>query len=425
MTPKKSIKNIILFVGNTNSNHVKFVKSLEKHLNREFRIGLITGPQRKVSKEVEKGLDFLFRCNLKRTDLIYNALKEIKTDIACVICRYEFAMPAYSRIINLFPYLKLPTPLSVDITNDKVETRKLLTKYTPKLTPKFQVVKTISKNSVKRLIKEVGLPLIIKPASLSKSQLMTICYFEDEVETGLEDVFKKIKNLYKRNQVEKDPVVLVEQFMEGPMYSIDAYINSLGTLYHTPVVEIKTGKDAGYDDVFMYTQITPSVLEKAEEAKAHYAIERAAHAIGIRSSTIHAEIMKTEKGWKIIEIGLRPGGFRDELLHNSYKIRHTVNDFLIHMGKKPVIKRKVLNHTCFIKFWPNKAGKLKAIKGLTSVKKMSSVLKVRQGKKIGDFAGLSKNGHMYVIAFTVTGKTRSDLLGNIRKIEKTIEIQTA
>ena len=230
--------------------------------------------------------------------------------------------------------------------------------------------------------------------------------------------------MYKKEKNETEPKIIVEELMEGQMYSIDGYVNGAGKLFYTPIIEIKTGKDAGYDDLFMYTQITPSIIDRENEKKAQLVVEKATHAIGLRSCSVHCELMKTSTGWKVIELAPRTGGFREELLENSFGIKHNLNDLLIHLGYKPEIKKIKKKHTVFIKFWPRKAGKLKAIKGLIKAKELKSLVKFRQGKKIGDFAGLSKNGHTFVVGFTLTTKNRSDLLGDIRKLEKWIKIET-
>ena len=77
-----------------------------------------------------------------------------------------------------------------------------------------------------------------------------------------------------------------------------------------------------------------------------------------------------------------------------------------------------------MKFWPHKPGKITAIKGLKKAKELKSIVRFRQGKKVGDYAGRSKHGHLSVLGFTLATKTRSDLLGDIRKLEKWIKIET-
>ena len=418
-------KNIILYLGSVSSAMLASVRELEKDTGQKYRIFLLTSPKRTILPDVKKTLDKIIRCNVNEMEFIEKALLPYREQIIITISKYESPMPLYARIVPLFPYLRNPDPRSILIANDKLEMRKALKRYVPKITPNFIRIKKYNEAIIKKIIDEIGFPCVIKPTNLSKSKLVINCYYKEELEKNLKLALRKIKSLYKRDFAEAEPKIIVEELMEGQMYSIDAYVNSYGKLYYTPIIEIKTGKDAGYDDLFMYTQITPSILDKEQEIKAQQVMEKATHSIGLKSCTVHCELMKTSKGWKIIELAPRTGGFREELLFSSFGIKHNLNDLLIHLGKKPILKKPKNNHTVFMKFWPHKAGKLKAIKGLKKAKELKSLVKFRQGKKLGEFAGLSKDGHTFVVAFTLVDKNRSDLLGDIRRLEKWIKIETA
>jgi hypothetical protein len=417
-------KNIILFIGNVSILMLAAVKQLEKQVKQKFKPYLLTGINRKILPKVEKQMAGIIRCKIDDIESIEKALLPYHDQIALTICKYEAPMPFYARVVELFPYLKNPTPRSIMISNDKLEMRKAFRRYYPQITPKFIRVKKFSEAIMKKITENVGFPCVIKPTNLSKSKLVINCYYKEELEKNLKDAFRKISSLYKKDFAETEPKIIVEQLMEGQMYSIDAYLNSYGKIYYTPIIEIKTGKDAGYDDFFMYTQITPSILSKEEEEAAQDVVAKASHAVGLRSSTIHCELMKTHKGWKVIELASRTGGFREELLFNSFGILHNLNDFLIHFGKKPILKKTKDLHTVFMKFWPHKAGKLVAINGLKRAQKLLSLVKFRQEKKVGDYAGLSKHGHSFVVGFTLCTKTRGELLADIRKLEKWIKIET-
>jgi len=417
-------KNIILFLGNVSSAMLESVKQLEKHLGQKFRTFLLTSLKRKIMPKVEAQLDQLIRCQIDEIEMVEKALINYHEQITITICKYEAPMPLYARVVELFPYLKNPSSRSILIANDKLEMRKAFRRYYPQITPKFIRVKKITDVIIKKISEEVGFPCVIKPTNLSKSKLVITCYDKEELLKNLEDAFRKVKSLYKKDFAETEPKIIVEQLMEGQMYSIDAYVNSYGKMFYTPIIEIKTGKDAGYDDLFMYTQITPSVLVKEEEEIAQDIVRKATHSVGLRSCTVHCELMKTPKGWKVIELASRTGGFREELLYHSFGIRHNLNDFLIHLGKKPILKKTKDMQTVFMKFWPYKSGKIVAIKGLKKAQDLKSLVKFRQEKKVGDYAGLSKHGHVFVLGFTLCTKTRSELLADIRKLEKLIIIET-
>ncbi|MEK7532622.1 MAG: ATP-grasp domain-containing protein [Patescibacteria group bacterium] len=418
-------KDIILFVGKMEMAPVEDVARFSKEYGKKYVPALITSLGAKVEEALEQRLAFLVRCDTRDMKVVEKRLRPYEDRIAAIISRYEFSMPLYGRLADLFPYLRLPTARSLAVASNKINMRRAFRRYDKKITPRFVVVKRSGQTAVKKIIEKIGFPCVIKPANLAKSQLVMVCYYKEELKNNLKVTMQKVRKLYHKAKVEWEPTLLVEEFMEGQMYSIDAYVNSRGYLEYTPIIEIKTGRDAGYDDFFMYTQIVPSILNAKEEERARVVVAKATHAIGLRSSTVHAELMRTQRGWKVIEVGARVGGFRDRLLNTAYGFHHTGNDFRIHLGKKPIIKRKPLKHVGFIKFFPQKPGRLASLVGVKLVEKLRSVIKVTQNKKVGDFCGLSRFGHPYVLGVTIAAPSRSKLLGDLRKVEKMVQIKTA
>ncbi len=220
------------------------------------------------------------------------------------------------------------------------------------------------------------------------------------------------------------PRVLVEQFMDGEMYSVDAYVNSKGVAYFCPFVHIKTGRAIGFDDFFGYQQITPTLLKKTSiEAAEAVAIE-AIKALGLRASTAHIELMRTEDGWKVIEIGPRIGGFRRDLYQLSYDINHAMNDILVRIPRKPIIPKKVQGYSAAMKFFPKREGILTGLTGIMKVQELASFKKVNINKKIGDKCLFAKNGGVSICNIILFNESRSELLADIRRIESMLEIKT-
>ncbi len=416
-------KNILIFLRKITKKHIKGVKDLEKELNKKFRIIILTDKKENISNSVKKDIYKIIRVNLSRIDLIEKELLPYKERIAAIISKFENTMPLYSRLITVFPYLKNPTPHSLMIASDKVEMRKAFKKYCPQHIPKFIIVKDAERKTITKIIKSISFPCVIKPASLSKSQLVINCYYKEELVKYLKLTIKKIKVLYKKNKVEHEPKILVEQLIEGSLYSIDAYVNSLGRIYYTPFIEIKTGKDIGHDDFFMYSQMTPSNLNKEEKDQAKAMVADGIHALGLKSCTAHAEFYKTKKSFKIVEIAARTGGFRDEILKDAFGLKHHMNDYLIKLGQKPDIKLKKKKYTAFLKFWPLKQGKLLSIKGFNKISTYPFVLRSKQLIKPGEKVGFSKFGHGYICSFNIAASSRSELLGYRKKIESILEFK--
>jgi hypothetical protein len=212
--------------------------------------------------------------------------------------------------------------------------------------------------------------------------------------------------------------------MEGQMYSMDAYVGSTGKIVFAPIIDMKTGKEEGYDDLFIYLETTPSVLTTKETKDAQDVVQKGIYALGLRSTAVHFELIRTVKGWKVIELGSRVGGWRNQMYRIAFGFDHKMNDYLIHLGKPPTVKTTAKAAVAKLKFYPRKPGTLVSIGGFQKVKDMSSVVSVYQEKKIGDFCDYAKNGHEYVVAFVIKANTRAKLLGEVRKIEQIIKIET-
>lgn len=417
-------KDIILFLGQILPEQIQAVKDLKDVLGTSFRVGLLTNKKEEIPKELESEVAVMLKTNLKRFDKVEKALAPYRKQIAAITCRFENMMPLFGRIVHLFPYLTNPTPQSLQIACDKVEMRKAMKKYAPHTAPKFMLVKDTKDRTIKEIEHEIGFPCVIKPANLSKSKLVSTCYYREELQNTLNDTVKKIETLYKNSKIEHDPKILVEQLIEGKMYSVDGYVNGKGKIYFTPFIEIRTGKDIGYDDFFMYSQMTPPDIDANQIQEAQGVVADAIHSFGLRSSSAHAEMYKTNDGFKIVEIASRVGGFREEILCFAYDIKHYMNDILIHMDKTPILKTKEKQYVVFLKFWPKEPGILKSIKGYKKMCEEKFVLRAEQIKKPGDKTCPAKYGDPPACQFYLGAKTRSELLGNIRKVEKAIELVT-
>ncbi|OHA62700.1 MAG: hypothetical protein A2748_02195 [Candidatus Wildermuthbacteria bacterium RIFCSPHIGHO2_01_FULL_45_20] len=267
--------------------------------------------------------------------------------------------------------------------------------------------------------------MIIKPTGLAASLLVNIAFHKDELEISLHRIFRKIHAQYKKWEGRGEPQVLVEQFMEGEMYSIDCYVSSSGKIYYCPLVHVKTGRSIGFDDFFGYQQITPTMLRPENIKKARECAHKAIRALALFNTTAHIELMRTEHGWKIIELGPRMGGFRDLMYQLSYGFNHTQNDIANRTGQRPKLSRKVLGYTASLKLFARKEGVITNLLGIKKVQELESFHSMEQNSKIGDKAIFAKHGGKSVFNIFLFNKERSNLLADIRRLEQTVSIETA
>lgn len=417
-------KNIILFVGTA---PLEDIQAFSKKINGRYRLALAysDNPSKEALKNRAEAFDILIKVPFKTEATIYKALQPYLDEFLAVTCRSEAKIIEFTKVIPLLPYLRTPTIQSLLWSVNKLSMRRKFRSYNRKITPRYRTVEDASKKTIAEITAKIRFPMVIKPTGLAQSLLVSLCYHEEELEKNLKTAFRKIKALHK-NYKDKDEkaTIIVEEFMEGDMYSIDGYVNSRGKTYFCPMVAITTGKNIGFDDFFGYKQITPTSLRNPSVIAAQKVAVQAVHAIGLRSTSVHVELMKTEDGFKVIEIGPRVGGFRNAMYKLSYDIDHTANDVFIRIPIKPIIPKKILGHTAAMKFFAKKEGTIKSITGIKKARELQSFYEINVHAKVGDRAIFAKNGGKSIFNIILHNKDRSKLLADIRRLESFVKIKT-
>lgn len=424
---KQSKKNIILFVGNTLSSAIEEVREYGKKNKFKFKFGIIQDSKTKqISPEklTKQKIDISVSCDLDDQVAIQKALLPYKDHIFSITTRGEYYIPLLAKVVPHIPYIKSPTSESLIWATDKLLMRRRLCAYNKKISPKYTVVTDTSQKSLQKIEEKIGFPMIAKPTGLAASKYVSLCFHKDELKNVLDKLFKKMQVVEKKNKVPKQQKILVEQFMEGDMYSVDGYVNSKGKVYFCPMVNIKTGITVGFDDFFGYRQMTPTLLGKKSIEQAHDVATQATHALALRNTTVHIELMKMEDMWKVIELSPRIGGFRQHMYAYSYGINHALNDILIRGGKKPIIPAKRKGYSVAMKFFAKKEGRLTKLKGIKKIETIKSLKSIRLRKKIGDYCTYAKNGGDSVLNIIMFNKDRAKLLADIRRLEQMILIET-
>jgi biotin carboxylase len=370
-----------------------------------------------------KDLDLFVSCDFSKPEKIAAALLPYQDQLLAITCRSEQHMARFAQVLPHVPYLRTPTTESLRWASDKYEMRKRFRLYDKQITPNFTLVDKNSKEERERVIKKIGFPMIIKPTNMAGSLFVSICYHEEDLDKTLRRTFRSIKNIYKKDNRLEDPKVIAEEYMDGDLYSIDSYVDSRGHVYHCPLVKQTTAKKIGRDDFYNYIQMTPTGLKTSTVAKAELVAEKAIHALGLRSSIAHTELMKLDDEWKVVELGARMGGFRHTLHELSCDINHTLNDILIRIPKKPIIPKKCKGYACTIKWYLAKEGIISEMKGIKKIEQLDSFHSIVMNKKIGDKFKFSRNGGRSVFNLYMYNADRSALLADIRRVEKMVDIK--
>lgn len=418
-------RNKFMFVNSFSPEQHAALAKYNKMTGEKIEPLLLFDAKKVVAKWVQELTNVIIvTVDLSDTEAIQTALKPYEDDILGATCLGDGNVPHLRKVVPLLPYTSLPTEKSLEWTTEKIQMRRLLRNYDKKISPNYMVITDAEPSTLDKIEKRIGYPLVVKPSGLAASLLVSICYHREELDKVLKTTIKKIDQLYKAKRGRGLPRILVEEFMEGDMYSIDAYVNARGVTYFAPAVYVKTGREVGFDDFFGYMRMTPTQLNPAHTGEAQEAAAKGIKALGMRSTTCHIELMRTEEGWKVIEIGPRIGGFRHEMYELSYGIDHTLNDILIRIPKKPILPKKVKGYTSVMQFYAQKEGKLEKIQGQFKIEALESVQRLRVRKEIGDKCTFAKNGGDPVLEVVLFNKVRSNLLADIRRMEQFLVITT-
>lgn len=425
----KKTKNIIIYVMSLpdDSETITQLRAYESHFGGTVKVMLLRDSRIITKKDysTNKDLDIFVSCDFSKPAKIAEALLPYQDELLAITCRSEQYMRRFIEVLPHVPYLRTPTTESLKWASDKYEMRKRFRLYDKKITPKFTLVKKNTKEERDRVVKKIGFPLIIKPTNLASSRFVSICYHEEELETTLRRTFKDIIKAYEQEHHLADPKIIAEEYMDGDMYSIDSYVDSRGKVYHCPLVKVITGKKIGHDDFYNYLQLTPTGLKEPSIGRAQATTESAIHALGLRSTTAHTELLKIDNDWKIIEVGARVGGFRHMLHALSCDINHTLNDVLIRIPKKPILPKKCKGYAVAMKWFAPKEGVITEMKGIKRIEHLESFHHIILNKKVGDKATFARNGGRSIFNLYLYNPERSKLLADIRRVEKLVDIKTS
>lgn len=425
---KNDKRDTILFINNPGKTDLQrlnqAVARLSEEIGRPLRV-LVVADRKLIKKEL-KALPFNFDriiCDTGSVRQVEKALLPYHGKLIAITSWHDKDIPYFQRIIPHVPYLQTPNTDSLDWSTDKIMMRRRLRTFNKKTSPAYTIIEDSSEQSIKRVKKKVGFPLIVKPAGLASSILVSVCFHEEELEKVLKQSFRKLKSAYKRSKGRGKPAILVEQFMEGRMYSVDIYVNSRGKMYSTPLVHVTTGFSIGMNDFFGYRRLTPVTLKPHRQEQGIKVAKEAVNALALKSVSAHVELMQTDDGWKIIEVGPRIGGYRHDMYMDSFGINHTLNDIKIRLPMEPKIPKKPKGYSAVMQLYAEKEGKITKIRGINKIRKLNSFKSLRQSKKVGDKALFASHGGSSVMVVYLFNKNRSDLLADIRRLEQQVKIE--
>ena len=219
-----------------------------------------------------------------------------------------------------------------------------------------------------------GKKCIVKPADNSGSRgVNLISDFSNNQE---------LNNVYKYSkQFSRGGEILVEEYMEGKEVSVETI--SINGICHILQITDKLTTGAPYFVEMGHSE--PSMLEESMQEKIKEIACKAVKAVGIESGPSHTEIIVTNEGPKIVELGARMGGdnITTHLVPLSTGIDMVKSCILLAIGEYPDISRKC-DKGAAIRYLNTKQGRLTNIYNVETAKKIEGIKQISIVRHVGE-----------------------------------------
>jgi biotin carboxylase len=350
------------------------------------------------------------------------AVDTIKTPIDGVLTTYEnYILPA-AQIAQHLGVPGLPLP-AAEACTDKYLMRSLFDTATEKISPQFATVST--EEDVRQFAASHSFPLILKPANLAKSLLVTKSTSLEELIEHYRHSVELLQTTYKKYAPNRTPKLIIEEFLEGSIHSVDAFVDSDGIPHVlNEVVDYQTGYDIGYDDNFHYSRLLPSELSSDDQAALRHCAAVGIRALGIKNSPAHVEIIMTKNGPRIVEIGARNGGYRERMHGLANGIDITGAAISLALGNKPSVTA-IRNDPCAVlELFPKTPGVFTGIKNLEKLKTLPSLNYLSIKAAPDTFIGKAADGYKMAAVVILHNKDRDQFQQDLDFMTASVAVET-
>lgn len=281
-------------------------------------------------------------------------------------------------------------------TNKEVMRKKWIEDHIP--CPQIEIAYTI--DGIRRAIKQIGLPCVLKPAHGYGGASRGVIVITDEKQ--IDSAINFSISFYN------DPTTLIESFIDSIYEHSAEVLVYKGAPYIIAISDkIKTQLPYRVDKNVLY----PSKMfetERIHELKR--IISNAVISSGINIGAAHVELATTKEGFVLFELGARcgGGGTPEPIVHYSTGVDEFVEQVRILAGDEPQNLIPNKNLGCNYHFIMPAPGKIKSIHGIEDIKNLGNILDFEFLKKEGDEICTVKVGTDRAGFIIATGETQLD-----------------
>lgn len=292
-----------------------------------------------------------------------------------------------------------------------------------KISPDFNVID--SREGLTHFANTHSFPLILKPANLAKSLLVTKNDSLDELVANYDKARQLAETTYKKYAPNNTPKFIVEEFLEGSIHSVDAFVDIHGEPHVLEqVVDYQTGHDIGFDDNFHYSRLLPSRLSSENIQAIRHTAKIGCQLLGMTSSPAHVEIILTKSGPRIVEIGARNGGYRERMHWLANGIDITANAIALSLNRPLDLVPKKNDSVGVFELFPKAPGIFQGLEDEEQLRKLPSFNYLSIKAKTNTFVGKAGDGYKMCAVTILHNSNVAQFNRDVNSMEKYAVVKT-
>ncbi|PBC04121.1 acetyl-CoA carboxylase biotin carboxylase subunit family protein [Mesorhizobium sp. WSM3860] len=280
-------------------------------------IALVADPAR-YAYLAREGIEAI-RADTNSVDALIRECRRLREtyDIAGITSALELTYAAAAKLCRYFD-LPGPNPVSIERCCDKFTQRQLLRKAGVPM-PSYRLAKDAAE--VESSAAEIGLPVIVKPAAGIGSMGVRLCRSFDEVAQHTNYL------LGGEHVWWSSPSILIEEFAQGPHYSIEIMGNEIIGI---------AAADFGLPPHFVCREyIYPAPLNGNESKRIADVSLSCLRALGLGWGPTNIDLRWTKLGPAVIEVNPRLGGTpAPQLVHLAYGVDLVTQHIKLAIGEE-------------------------------------------------------------------------------------------
>lgn len=412
-------KQLVLFIGIVRRGEFESLKQ------RGLAVGVIIDTNWALKLPDFKQLDVVHYCDLNGPeDALLRVVDQLQKEwqITTVLVTHEFYVLPGAAVME---YLRLPG-IKREIAllcNDKgLMHERFQQAIGHASTARFRRIE--AHQDLIEFTQEHGFPIVLKPSNLAGSLFITFNTSLEEAIYNYDEMVERIPHFFSNAGWHDEQVhIQAEEFLQGTTHSVDLIIDGAGDVLSTPIVDELTGRECGWNDFHIFARYLPTQLSPQQQEEANRLAVAGVEALGIRSSIAHVELIQTVQGPKLLEIGVRFGGYRPELFERSFHFDLVYPYYQVRAGHKPSdTSREQARAVAVVTPGTREQGKLERVNYLERIQQLKTYVSHEVKAEIGQIVGPSTRGFYAPLGIVLSSDRAEDMYQDIAEIESWSDI---